>query len=340
MRRARARPWPGWDSGARLGAAWCAADGAGGVGSRRRAARGAGRRSRRARTRPATARGAAELEDAIDTELWREARAFAATAQRRGGELDAAAPRRGADCTTRATSCRVSPTRGSRALRAILARAGPERYGGAFARAAARCTASCSRPTATATTRCRARARCAATGLSLPARAVPRRLGRRACARFPGSTSPSAPRWSRRLVDGCRKLSGQVAYYRALAGMERALPRGFDHPELARAPARLGAPLAARRRAAPTRGRVRARVVRGVAREACARRPARELAQRLREHLARDLHRELAKSSFALGRRRHARVPVEQTLALLGHVDADGGRRSRAVVCRTMSAIE
>ena len=35
------------------------------------------------------------------------------------------------------------------------------------------------------------------------------------------------------LVDGCRKIPGQTAYYRALAGLQRALPRGLEAPELA-----------------------------------------------------------------------------------------------------------
>jgi len=34
------------------------------------------------------------------------------------------------------------------------------------------------------------------------------------------------------LVEGCRKIPGQVAYFRALAGLERALPRGLESAEL------------------------------------------------------------------------------------------------------------
>ena len=87
--------------------------------------------------------GAEVFEDAIDDELAREARAFDALARTRGRELDllrlAAIMTHNAGDVDQGLSARGGKKEGAaqRARFARLAHEGPERYGGAFARAAA-----------------------------------------------------------------------------------------------------------------------------------------------------------------------------------------------------------
>ncbi|HXZ85459.1 MAG TPA: hypothetical protein VEI82_08215, partial [Myxococcota bacterium] len=78
------------------------------------------------------------------------------------------------------------------------------------------------------------------------------------------------------LVEGCRKLPGQTGYYRALAGLERALPRGLGAPELSQ-----HYPVSVRRelRAAELRKRI---AVRRESFEASLRKRTRELLGRVR----------------------------------------------------------
>jgi hypothetical protein len=176
------------------------------------------------------AHGAVELEDAIDTELWREARAFAATAQSRGGELDLL--RLAAVLTHNTGDLMQGLADAPHARFADLARSGPERYGGAFARAGALYRELLAVDGHRNYPLRRVRALRRDRALLLPLAPVLDDWGA-LVARFPGLEVAERAEVVAALVDGCRKLPGQVAYYRALAGIERALPRGFDTPELA-----------------------------------------------------------------------------------------------------------
>ncbi|MBK8180794.1 MAG: hypothetical protein IPK67_18250 [Planctomycetes bacterium] len=95
-------------------------------------------------------------------------------------------------------------------------------------------TARCSRPRATATTPCARRSACAPT--------------RTSCSPSVRSSMPGASVWRWRpwgdaeralvvaaLLDGCRKVPGQLGYYRALSAFERELPGGLARlaPQLA-----------------------------------------------------------------------------------------------------------
>jgi hypothetical protein len=179
--------------------------------------------------------GAAELEAAIEHELAREARAFAALERAPGRELDLL--RLAAVLTHNAGDLMqglASAGRSSQLAERFgdLARAGPTRFSGAFVRAAALY-----------------RALLASEGH----RNYPLR-GPRALRRAPELLLPIAPLlddWGERvarsreltvreraevvsaLAQGCTKLPGQLGYYRALAGFARASARGLDDPELA-----------------------------------------------------------------------------------------------------------
>jgi hypothetical protein len=178
--------------------------------------------------------GAAELEAAIEHELAREARAFAALERAPGRELDllrlAAVLTHNAGDVMQALA---TAGKNSALLERFgdLARTGAARYGGAFVRAAALY-----------------RALLASEGH----RNYPLR-GPRALRRAPELLLPIAPLlddWGERvartralaareraevveaLAQGCTKLPGQQGYYRALAGFARAYPRALEAPEL------------------------------------------------------------------------------------------------------------
>jgi hypothetical protein len=176
------------------------------------------------------AAAAAELEAAIDAELWREARAFERTAAEPGAELDAL--RLAAILTHNAGDVMQGlggePAPGF----ADLARAGLGRYGGAFARAAALYRDSLARDGHRNYPLRRARALRAHRELLLPIAPFLDAWGE-SVARFPGFGDAERAEVIAALVEGCRKIPGQTAYFRALAGLERALPRGLEAPELA-----------------------------------------------------------------------------------------------------------
>jgi len=179
--------------------------------------------------------GAAELEAAIDAELAREARAFAALERAPGRELDllrlaAVLAHNAGDLMQGLASAGKSSLLFERF--GDLTRTGPERYGGVFARAAALY-----------------RALLASEGH----RNYPLR-GPRALRRAPDLLLPIAPMlddWGERvartpalsireraevveaLAQGCTRLPGQQGYYRALAGFARAHARGLYDPDLA-----------------------------------------------------------------------------------------------------------
>jgi hypothetical protein len=174
--------------------------------------------------------GAAELSDAIDAELAREARAFDALARRSGAELDslrlAAVLTHNAGDVMQGLGDRGDPRF------ADLARAGFERYGGAFGRAAALYRDSLAAEGHRNYPLRRARALRGDPLLLLPIAPFLDAWGE-SLARFPGLGDAERAEVVTALVEGCRKIPGQVGYYRALSGLERALPRGLEAPELA-----------------------------------------------------------------------------------------------------------
>jgi hypothetical protein len=181
--------------------------------------------------------GAEELETAIDDELAREARAFDTVARSRGRELDllrlAALLTHNAGDVMQGLALAGDRAvgRAARQRYGDLARERFDRYGGAFGKAAALY-----------------RSLLSAEGH----RNYPLRKPR-ALRRHPSLLLPIAPfldDWGANLavsehlgdsdraevfaalVEGCRKVPGQVGYYRALAGFARAYPRGIDAPLL------------------------------------------------------------------------------------------------------------
>jgi hypothetical protein len=185
------------------------------------------------------AEGAAAFEAAIDDELAREARAFDALARARGRELDllrlAAVMAHNAGDVDQGLSARGGKKEGEaqRARFARLAHEGPERYGGAFARAAMLY-----------------REVMAAEGhRNYPLREI-RALRKDHALLLP--ISPFLDAWGALLatyrgwtlaeraevvagvVTGCNKVRGQIGYFRALAGFDRAWPGGLDSADLGR----------------------------------------------------------------------------------------------------------
>ncbi|MFI5316289.1 MAG: hypothetical protein ACHQ6T_11355 [Myxococcota bacterium] len=175
--------------------------------------------------------GAAELEAAIDAELRREARAFDRVARTKGAELDSL--RLAAVLTHNAGDLMQGLAGNADPRFADLARAGFERYGGAFGRAAALYRDSLAAEGHRNYPLRRARALRASPALLLPIAPFFDAWGE-TVARFAGFGDAERAEIVGALVEGCRKIPGQVGYYRALAGMERALPRGLDAPDLAR----------------------------------------------------------------------------------------------------------
>jgi hypothetical protein len=184
------------------------------------------------------ARGASELEEAIDDELAREASAFARVARAPGLELDvlrlATILTHNAGDVMQGLAAAANRPLAVAALAKFgaLARERFDRYGGAFGRAAALY-----------------RGLLASEGhRNYPLR-KPRALRRSADLLLP--IAPFLDAWGERvatsrilgtedraeivaaLVEGCRKVPGQAGYARALSGFARAHPRGLEAPELA-----------------------------------------------------------------------------------------------------------
>jgi len=175
------------------------------------------------------AAGSAELEEAIDAELRREARAFDETARREGAELDVL---RLASVLTHNAGDVLQGLGASPDPRfADLARAGFERYGGAFGRAAALYRDSLAADGHRNYPLRKARALRRDPALLLPIAPFFDAWGE-TVARFAGFCDAERAEVVSALVEGCRKIPGQVAYHRALAGLERALPRGLEAAEL------------------------------------------------------------------------------------------------------------
>jgi hypothetical protein len=178
------------------------------------------------------------LERAIDLELDREARAFAAVEAEEGLEIDllrlAWILTHNAGDVVQGLSAKSGAAVGAREKRrfADLARDRFDRYGGAFARAAALYRAILAPEghrnyPLRATKLLRAHA-----DLLLP-------LG--PCLDSFGARLATWPSWNAReraevvaaVVEGCRKVPGQDSYYRVLSGFDAAHPGGLGSRELA-----------------------------------------------------------------------------------------------------------
>jgi hypothetical protein len=182
--------------------------------------------------------GASELESAIDDELAREARAFAQVAARRGGELDllrlASILTHNAGDVMQGLAAAAQRPLASAALARFgeLARERFERYGGAFGRAAALYRALLASEGHRNYPLRQPRALRRGRELLLPIAPCLDAFGARI------ATSPELETAERAeivaaLVEGCRKVSAQSGYARALAGFAQAWPRGLESPELA-----------------------------------------------------------------------------------------------------------
>ncbi len=184
------------------------------------------------------AESAAALEGEIDRELDREARAFAAVEAEEGRELDllrlAWILTHNAGDVVQGLSAKSGKSVGEREKRrfADLARERFERYGGAFARAAALYRAILA-PEGHRNYPLRATKLLRAhPDLLLP-------LG--PCLDAFGARLATWPAWGAKeraeivaaIVEGCRKVPGQESYYRALAGFDAAQPGGLGSRELA-----------------------------------------------------------------------------------------------------------
>ncbi len=173
---------------------------------------------------------AAELDAAIDAELARQARAFDLLARHKGAELDLL--RLASVLTHNAGDVMQGLGPRGDARFADLARAGFARYGGAFGRAAAVYRDSLAAEGHRNYPLRKPRVLRARPELLLPIAPFFDAWGE-TVARFRGITDAERAEVVSALVEGCRKLAGQAGYYRALAGLDRALPRGLEAPELA-----------------------------------------------------------------------------------------------------------
>jgi hypothetical protein len=183
--------------------------------------------------------GAAAFEAAIDDELAREARAFYGLARKRGRELDvlrlAAIMTHNAGDVDQGLSARGGRKEGAsqRTRFARLAHEFPERYGGAFARAAAvyRDVMAAEGHRNYPLREIRALRKDPA--LLLPISPFLDAWGDR-LARYPGWTLTERAEVVAGIIGGCGRVRGQVGYFRALAGFDRAWPGGLDSADAIR----------------------------------------------------------------------------------------------------------
>lgn len=180
---------------------------------------------------------ARRFEEAIDGELAREARIFDAFAAERGREITLAA----ASAILTHNAGDVMQALGSKSGRAStvaaarftdLGRERFERYGGAFGRAAA-IYREIMAPEGHRNYPLReVKLLRGHPDLLLPIAPFLDEWGARLAA-WPGWSAPQRAHVVAGLVEGCRRVAGQSGYFRALAGFERAYPRGLEAPELA-----------------------------------------------------------------------------------------------------------
>jgi hypothetical protein len=184
------------------------------------------------------ARGSRELEDAIDAEFAREARAFDRLARAPEHALDLL--RLAVVLTHNAgdlmqgleAAADLAPAAPALARFGDLARERFARYGGAFARAAALYRELLAGDGHRNYPLRKPRALRSSPALLLPIAPFLDAWGERV-ALFPTLSEPDRAEIVTALVEGCRKIRGQVGYYRALAGFARAHPRGLEIVELA-----------------------------------------------------------------------------------------------------------
>jgi hypothetical protein len=185
------------------------------------------------------AAGAEAFEAAIDDELAREARAFDALARARGRELDllrlAAIMTHNAGDVDQGLSARGGKKEGAaqRARFARLAHEGFGRYGGAFGRAAALYKDVMAAEGHRNYPLREIRALRKDPALLLPISPFLDAWGDR-LARYPGWSLAERAEVVAGVVGGCGRVRGQVGYFRALAGFDRAWSGGLDSPDLGR----------------------------------------------------------------------------------------------------------
>lgn len=180
---------------------------------------------------------AARLEQAIDTELRREAHAFLALAAARGREISTAM----ASAVLTHNAGDVMQSLGSKAGRVApasaarftnLARERFDRFEGAFGRAAA-LYRDLMAPEGHRNYPLReVKLLRAHADLLLPIAPFLDDFGER-IARYSHWKTSERAEVVAGIVEGCRRVRGQAGYYRALAGFERVFPRGLENPDLA-----------------------------------------------------------------------------------------------------------
>jgi hypothetical protein len=186
---------------------------------------------------------AQEFEERVEAELAREARAFDVLARRRGAELDAlraaAVLTHNAGDVNQALALSDAPARALRGPRGagaegarIRARFGElaqrdlSRYGGAFARAARLYRELLAAEGHRHYPLRQAKCLRAHPELLLPLGPFLDEWGER-LARWPAWSDAERAEVAGALLDGCRRIEGQLGYYRALAAFERELPGGL-----------------------------------------------------------------------------------------------------------------
>jgi hypothetical protein len=177
------------------------------------------------------------LEDAIDAELLREAKAFETLARRPGRESDllrlAALLTHNVGDVDQGLSAREGRRHGAaqRQRFAGLATERHERYGGTFGRAAAVYRVALAADGHRHYPLRDVRRLRSAPELLLPLAPFLDDWGAR-LATWPGLDTQARAEAIAALVEGCRKLQGQAGYYRALAGFHGAYPGGLDAASL------------------------------------------------------------------------------------------------------------
>lgn len=183
--------------------------------------------------------GSAAFEAAIDEELAREARAFDALARIHGREVDllklAAIMTHNVGDIDQGLSARGGKKVGDaqRVRFARLAHERPERYDGAFARAAALYREIMAAEGHRNYPLREVRALRKDPDLLLPISPFLDDWGAM-LARYPSWSSAERAEVVSGIVTGCRKVKGQLGYFRALAALDRSLPGGLDGAELSR----------------------------------------------------------------------------------------------------------
>jgi hypothetical protein len=177
------------------------------------------------------------LEDAIDAELLREAKAFETVARRPGRETDllrlAALLTHNVGDVDQGLSAREGQRVGAtqRQRFAALASERHERYAGTFGRAAAVYRVALAADGHRHYPLRDVRRLRSAPELLLPLAPFLDDWGAR-LATWPGLDTQARAEAIAALVEGCRKLQGQAGYYRALAGFHGAYPGGLDAASL------------------------------------------------------------------------------------------------------------